>query len=208
MKKSYLYGIGALVILVGVFIFSQSGSSRPSARPAVNTTTTTTAARPSVSTSTSPTASASAQDIVPGLYPNPIKNTSTTKGISISSIVVENNTDAAGKAVSDHLQFTLQNLTTKTLSNPEVYYTITDSVNGKKEGYYKQLIGFTLAPHASGIVNFDGQSGYGHFAVNMRGIYGTVTDELKFAVEVSVSGYAPAQASATKAPGGAEVVGQ
>ncbi len=213
MNKYYLYGAGALIVLVGIFFISQSGSSsRPLSTTAVAPTTHTQTSLPTRATTTSAVATApttaTPQDIVPGLYPNPIKNTATASGIKISSVMVENNTDAAGNAVSDHLQVTLQNLTGKTLSNLEAYYTITDTATGKKEGYYKQLTGFTLAPHATGTVHFDGQSGYGHYATNMHGIYGTTTDQLKFTIEVSASGYASVSASATKAPGGAEVVGQ
>jgi len=211
MNKYYLYGAGALIVLAGIFILSQSGSSSSITALAPTTRTQTTLPTPataSTSTVTTTPTATTPQDIVPGLYPNPIKNTATISGIKITSIMVENNTDAAGNAVSDHLQITLQNLTGKTLSNLEAYYTIVDTATGKKEGYYKPLVGFTLAPHATGTIHFDGQSGYGHYATNMHGIYGTTTDQLKFTLEVSVSGYAPVSASATKAPGGAEVVGQ
>lgn len=212
MNKYYLYGAGALILLAGIFFVSQSGSSSRSYPTATATHTTRTQNPASAPAATSSVAIAPAattpQDIVPGLYPNPIKNTATALGIKITSVMVENNTDTAGNAVSDHLQITLQNLTGKTLSNLEAYYTIVDTATGKKEGYYKQLTGFTLAPHGTGTVHFDGQSGYGHYAANMRGIYGTTTDQLKFTLEVSVSGYAPVSANATKAPGGAEVVGQ
>ncbi|MBU6447945.1 hypothetical protein KGQ24_03855, partial [Patescibacteria group bacterium] len=122
--------------------------------------------------------------------------------------LVENNVDATGKPVNDHLELTLQNLTGQTLSNLEAYYTIVDAANGKKEGYFKQLTGFSLPPHGSGTIHFDGKSGTGHYGVNTHGIYGTTLDQLKFDVEVSAPGYAPIYASATKAPGGAEVVGQ
>lgn len=212
MNKYYLYGAGALILLAGIFFVSQSGSSsRPSYTTTSAPTTRTQNLAPAPTATSSLTTAPAAmtpQDIVPGLYPNPIKNTATAPGIKITSVMVENNTDTAGNAVSDHLQITLQNLTEKTLSNLEAYYTIVDTATGKKEGYYKQLTGFTLAPHGTGTVHFDGQSGYGHYAANMRGIYGTTTNQLKFTVEVSVSGYAPVSASATKAPGGAEVVGQ
>lgn len=207
MKKIYLIGIGATVLLLGAFALNQSGllnpiSSVASANSPARTSASSASSSPMTGVSVSP------QDIVPGLYPNPIKNTATTPGISVLSYMVENNTDASGKPVSDHLQFTLKNLTDKTLSNPDVYYTILDSANGKKEGYYKQLTGFSLASHGTGVIHFDGQSGYGHFSVNMHGIYGTATDQLKFVVEISIPGYAPVNFTAIKAPGGAEIVGQ
>jgi hypothetical protein len=212
MKKYYLYGGAVLVVVIFIGIML-SGSQKP-IKPALPAGTLATsspqpsAARLPTASGTAVSATSSPQDIVPGLYPNPINSTSTSTGIKISSVLVENNTDAAGNSVSDHLQFTIQNLTAKTLSNLEVYYTITDTPTNQKEGYYKSLAGFTLPPHGSGTVHFDNQSGYGHYQANMRGIYGTATDQLKFTVEVSTPGYAPAYISATKAPGGAEVVGQ
>lgn len=208
MNKYYLYGAGVL-LLIGVVVVSQTGPARTvtgtAAVAGVPTTPSTTA---KVSTTPTSTTSVSPQDIVPGLYPNPIKNSSVKPGIKITSIIVENNVDATKKPVSDHLEFTIQNLTNTTLSNPEVYYTIVDTANGKTEGYYKSLMGVTLVPRGTATVNFDGQSGVGHYAVNTHGIYGTTTDQLKFSVEVSVAGYALAHVTATKAPGGAEVVGQ
>jgi hypothetical protein len=51
------------------------------------------------SSQTPSSASSSPENIVPGLYPNPIKNNATKQGIKITSIMVENNTDASGKAV-------------------------------------------------------------------------------------------------------------
>ncbi len=205
MKKYYLYGGGALIIVVIIsFMFSgQPSSLKPAPQAAIVAASS--SAHPSATT---PQATRSPQDIVPALYPNPIKNTATAQGIKITSVLVENNTDATGNAVSDHLQFTVDNLTGKTLSNLEAYYTITDTATNQKEGYYKALTGFTLPPNGSGTVHFDSQAGYGHYPANMHGVYGTATDQLQFTVEVSASGYAPAYANATKAPGGAEVVGQ
>ena len=207
MKSNYTWYIaGAVIILALVGFFAlRSGGVTPQ-NVAVHATTPT--AAPASPAATSSPASSNPEDVVPGLYPNPIKNTATAQGLKISAILVENNTDAAGNAVSDHLQFTLQNLTSKTLSNLEAYYTVTDTANGKKEGYYKVLDGLSIPPHGSATVHFDNQTGYGHYAANIRGIYGTALDQLKFSVEVSAAGYAPVFAQSTKAPGGAEVVGQ
>ncbi len=210
MKKQYVVGTAAVLVLLGaVFIGMNSGSKTTVAiQPPVQTQTTSSTGVVASSTTTALGTSQTAEDIVPGLYPNQIKNTATAQGIKISSIMVENNTDAAGNAVSDHLQLTIQNLTGKTLSHFEAYYTVTDMASGKQEGYYKQLTDFTLPPHGSGTVHFDGQSASEHYGVNMHGVYGTTVDTLKFHVEVSTPNYAPVYADATKAPGGAEVVGQ
>lgn len=137
MNKYYLYGAGALIVLAGIFIITQSKSSRSITTTAITPPTRTQTQLPTpvtASTSaitTAPTAT-TPQDIVPGLYPNPIKNTARISGIKITSIIVENNTDTTKNAVSDHLQVTLQNLTGKTLSNLEAYYTIVDTATGKR----------------------------------------------------------------------------
>ena len=212
MKKWYIIG-AATVVAVIVFAALSYGNHGPAPQVSVNSGTN---VPPSYALSASSTpvsmssfsTSSNPEDIVPGLYPNPIKNIATTQGLKISSILIENNTDAAGNAVSDHLQFTLQNLTGKSLSKIEAYYTVTDTANGKKEGYYKSLTGIVVSPHGSVTVHFDNQSGYGHFLANMHGIYGTTFDQLKFSVEASAPGYIPVTIQATKAPGGAEVVGQ
>lgn len=144
------------------------------------------------------------QDIVAGLYPNPIQNTATTQGFKISSLMVENNTDTAGNPVSDHLQLTLQNLTNQDLSNFEVYYTITDIATNKKEGYYKKLGNYTLKAGATQTINFDNKQAEGHFTVNTHSLYFTSTNKLQFTVMVSTPGYKVETASAKKAAGGAE----
>lgn len=145
------------------------------------------------------------QDIVPGLYKNPILNNSTKEGFAISSVMVENNTDAAGNAVSDNLELTLKNLTGKDLSGFEVYYTITDSVTNKKEGYYKRLDGFVLKANSTDKIHFDNKVGYGHFSANTNSIYKKSNNQLRFDVMVSTPGYKVAAIQATKAAGGAEV---
>ncbi len=210
MKTQYVIGAAVVVVLLGVVFISTNSASKTTVavQPSTQTPSTVSVGAAASSTNAVTGTSQTAEDIVPGLYPNQIKNTATAQGIKISSIMVENNTDAAGNAVSDHLQLTVQNVTGKTLSNFEAYYTVTDMASGKKEGYYKQLTGFTLPPHGSSTVHFDGQSGPWHYGVNMHGVYGTTVDTLKFHVEVSTPNYAPVYADATKAPGGAEVVGQ
>ncbi len=210
-KTAYIIG-GVVIAVAAIVIFALHPGGSATQTVATNAPNTpssyTQPSATSGASTTSQTAGANPEDVVPGLYPNPIKNTSTKSGIKLTSVMVENNVDAAGNAVSDHLQFVINNLTNQTLSNLEAYYTITDSANGKKEGYYKPLTGITIPAHGSVTVHFDNQSGYGHFPANMHGIYGTALDQLKFSIEVSAPGYAVATAQVTKAPGGAEVVGQ
>ncbi len=149
--------------------------------------------------------SSSPQDVAPGLYPNEIKNNSTAVGFTIKNIAVENNTDPiSGKVVSDHLELTLVNTTAKPLTGFEVYYTMTDAKTQQKEGYYKQLTGFTLAPNATSTIHFDNQTGDGHFSANKSSLYYKSSDAIDFAVQVSAPGYVVQNIQATKAAGGAE----
>ncbi len=195
-----------VLAIIVVLVFSNNSASSPTAnnlntqknqtQNAANTTT--------QGSNSAQTTSQDPQDIVPGLYPNPIHNTATTEGFKITSLMVENNTDAAGNPVSDHLQFTLQNLTNQDLSNFEGYYTITDTSTNKKEGYYKKLTGYVLKAGATQTINFDTNQGTGHFTVNTHSLYFTSTNKLQFTVMVSTPGYKVETASVEKAAGGAE----
>lgn len=145
------------------------------------------------------------QDIVPGLYKNSIQNTSTAQGFVLKTVTVENNTDATGKTVNDHLELALQNTAGKDLTGLEVYYTITDPTTSKKEGYYKKLTGFILKNGQTALVHFDNKQGDGHFSANKNSIYYTSSDQLVFDVIVSAPGYKIQTSQVTKAAGGAEV---
>lgn len=208
MNKSII--IGSLVILgIGAAFALSNSSHTPSGTSGKNVlwvtpqTNSQGGSSPQITTT-----SQDPQDIVPGLYPNPIQNTATTEGFKIASVMVENNTDAAGTPVSDHLQLTLQNVTKTDLTNFEVYYTITDTVTNKKEGYYKKLTNYVLKAGETQTINFDNGSGDGHFTVNKHSIYYTSSDPLQFSVMVSTPGYKPETASVSKAAGGSEVQGQ
>lgn len=145
------------------------------------------------------------QDLVAGQYPNEIKNTATAAGFTIKNAAVENNTDpVTGAVVSDHLEVTLVNTTSKPLTNFEIYYTMTDTKTQQKESYYKKLTGFTLAANATSTIHFDNKTGEGHFSANMNSLYYKSTNAIDFAVEVSTPGYATQNINVTKAAGGAE----
>ncbi|MCL5091486.1 MAG: hypothetical protein M1342_01530 [Patescibacteria group bacterium] len=199
MHKSIIVGGIILAVIAGVYFITGVSSSR-----------TTTTHPPSGSRMVSPqspsrqSASRDPQDVVPGLYPNPIKNTATTQGIKITSLMVENNTDASGNPVNDHLQMTLQNLTSKDLSSFKVYYTIIDTVTNKKEGYYKKLSPFVLPAGKTQTIHFDNKSGSNHFSVNNHSLYFTSSNKLQFNIIVSTPGYAMQTAQVSKSAGGAE----
>ncbi len=206
MNKKVLIIIGVVIVAFVAVLAFTNNSANVQPPSAINTNTqsqnggNSTTQRSNSAQATSP----DPQDVVAGLYPNPIQNTATTEGFKITSIMVENNTDSAGNPVSDHLQLKLQNLTNKDLTNFEVYYTITDTTTNKKEGYYKKLNNFVLKAGATQSINFDTKQGAGHFSVNTHSLYFTSTNKLQFTVMVSTPGYKVETASVTKAAGGAE----
>lgn len=202
MKKNVI--IISVILILGLTVSLLIGDS-VSRNSQVNKTTSPTLSNINTQNSVpTQTTSQNPQDVVAGLYPNPIKNQSTKDGFKITSVMVENNTDAKGNPVSDHLQLTLQNLTNADLSNFEVYYTITDPATNKKEGYYKKLDNFTLKANSAQTIHFDTQQGTNHFSVNTHSLYYNSSNSLKFTVEVSAPNYKIETASTTKAAGGAE----
>lgn len=137
---------------------------------------------------------------------DPIVNASTQEGLTISSVLVENNVDpATGKDAPDHLEIALANSLTTPLSTVEVYYTFTDPSTGDTEGYYADLgPGFTVPAGGERIVHFDGATGADHFPVNPYSLYATSTNALDVTVEVSAGGVAVQHAAVAKDAGGAE----
>src|SRR5215216_2730314 len=65
------------------------------------------------------------EDKQPTFTDNPISETTTTQGFRINSILVENNVGANNRAVSDHLELSITNITNTTLTNFDVYYIFT-----------------------------------------------------------------------------------
>lgn len=152
--------------------------------------------------------SASAGGQVVPVKSNPISNNSTAKSLTIAKLLVENNTDASGAAVSDHLQLDLRNTGTTTLSGFEVFYTFADAAAGKKESYYLKLpASFTIPVGGTKTANFDNTGAPGHFPVNKFSLYNTSKAALTVTVEVSATGAAPVTATAKKSPGGSENIG-
>lgn len=180
------------------------GSSTTAAPAATST------AAPSAPADTaSPAATAPAGAPVLPVASNPIVNDSTKPGLKITSAAVENNVDPATKQdIADRLQIALTNSSTTPMSDIEVYYEMTDTTTGAKEGYYQKLTGFTLAPGETGTVFFDNETGPGHYPENTYSLYRTSKNEVVFAIEASQAGFAPAMGKATKGPGTGEVPGE
>jgi hypothetical protein len=192
MNKRILAALGIGIVVVTVAAVMASKNPAP-------TTPASQASPRAASTSADP------QDIVPGLYANPITNTATQTGFKIVSITVENNVDpTTGKPVNDNVEIKLQNLTQANLTGFEVYYTVTDSITHQKEGYYKKLSNYTLAPGSTQTVQLDNGTGTGHYGLNTNGIYFKSNNMLTFNVIVSSKGYASVTSQATRSAGGAE----
>lgn len=154
-----------------------------------------------------PMAAASTAGTVLPVTSNPIKNTSTTPGLSITSAMVEDNVDpATGTAVADRLQLTLKNATSQTVNGLEIYYQQKDGTTGKTEAYYQKLDPLTLAPNSESTIYFDNQSGAGHYPENKFSIYRSSTNQVDFTIEASATGMKIATATAKKSPGTGEKV--
>jgi hypothetical protein len=139
---------------------------------------------------------------------NPISNTATATTLTADNVMVENNTDASGATVNDHLQLDVHNTGTTPLSGFEVFYTFADPTSSSKESYYLKLPAtFTVPAGGTQTVNFDNTGAPDHFAVNKFSLYDTSKSALDVTVEVSATGAAPVTATAKKDPGGSENAG-
>ncbi|MHB8903544.1 MAG: hypothetical protein ACYC40_00340 [Patescibacteria group bacterium] len=147
------------------------------------------------------------QDKDPVFALNPIKNGSKQPGFTITEALVENNVDPITKKIaSDHLEATIKNISGQDLTNFEVYYTITDQANNKKEAYYKSLSGFVLKSGETKTLHFDNLGGDGHFSFNPNSIYYTTSSAKTFTLLLSTPGYEVKDVIINKDPGGSEKV--
>ncbi len=141
-------------------------------------------------------------DQTPVYTDNLISETSSTVlPITIKDARVEDN------AAADHLEITFKNDGTTTLSNFDIYYTITDKVNTDQvEGYYQKLDGLSVAAGESVTLHFDNNVDQAnHYYGNMNGLYGTSSNGLTFAISLHAAGYQPVTFTVDKADGTAEV---
>lgn len=140
-------------------------------------------------------------DKKPAYAVNPIKETSKKKlAIKIKDVRVEDN------ATADHLEVTLVNTGKVNLKSFEIYFTITDKVDNKKEAYYQKLKGLSIMPGETKTIHFDNNiKQAGHYFGNMNGLYGTSRNGLTFDISLHNVGYKPLGFKAIKAKGTAEV---
>lgn len=152
------------------------------------------------------TAAAAGSPVLP-VASNPIVNTATAPTLQVTKATVEDNVDpATGKAINDRLQLTLKNTGNSPLGGLEVYYEMTDTVTGQKEGYYQKLDGLSIPAGQETTVYFDNQAGPGHYPENQFSIYRSSTNQVDFAIQVSAVGAKIATATAVKSKGTGEKV--
>lgn len=198
MNRKHIVPIG-LVTLTATLGLTACGTT--------STPTSTTASTTSGSSSTPSSTSNASSAVVLPVSSDPIVNNSTNATLQITKAAVEDNVDpSTGKAIADRLQLTLNNTGTTTLSNFEVYYTMTDRVTSASESYYQKLDGLTLAAGASTTVYFDNQAGAGHYPENQFSLYRSSTNQVDFTIEVSASGAKIVTGTATKSKGTGEKV--
>lgn len=151
-----------------------------------------------------PAAAAGSGRVLP-VTTNPIANTSTAKTLTIDSVLVENNVNASGKAVDDHLEVTLSNSGTTPLTGLEVFYTFTDPTAKAAESYYATLpADASVPPGGTYTVNFDNTGAPGSVPVNDFSLYATSKNALEVKVVASAAGAATTTATVQKDAGGAE----
>jgi hypothetical protein len=143
-------------------------------------------------------------DSRPTFADNPIQENSTTVGFTVDSIVVENNVDAQGAVVSDHLELKLANSTQQDIGNFDIYYTFTDSVTGDAQSYYRPLPDLMLKAGESISLHLDNSGQAGHFSWNPNSLFFTNQNVMKAEATVHAQGYAPQTASVDKDAVGTE----
>ncbi len=136
---------------------------------------------------------------------NPIDNPSTNDVLAIDSVLVENNVDASGAAVDDHLEIALSNRGQADLTGIEVFYTFTDPTAGVSESYYAALPdSFVVPAGGRAVAHFDNTGAVGHFPENEFSLYRTSLNALDVTVVVSAPDAAVQTLSVQKDAGGDE----
>lgn len=135
---------------------------------------------------------------------DPITNSATAPGLTVSHVMLQDNTDPSGAAISDRLQFTVGNDTANPLTGLEVFYTMTDATTGAAESYYQQLTGLVVPAKGSVEVYFDNSGEPGHFPENQFSLYRSSLNQVDFTVEVSAPGLKIATGTGFKDAGAGE----
>lgn len=191
--KARVLGLGALGLTLAALASGCGGGGSSASAPPATT---------SASTATTPAAGTGR--VLP-VARNPISNTSTAPGLTITKALVENNVSPdTGKAVDDHLEIALRNTSSKALDRIGVYYKITDPAKGVSEGYFTKLDGVTINPGATRVIHFDPTGAADHYPVNKYSLYYTDKNALVVDVMASAPSFKPATFTVKKDAGGAE----
>jgi len=122
----------------------------------------------------------------------------------LGEILVENNVDlATRKDAPDHLEIQVLNDGAADLSGLTVSYTITDADSGVIESYVYQPE-IVVPAGGDGRIHVDEGTAPGHLRANPNSLYVTSLAGKHVAVSVQAEGFAAAQGTVEKDPGGAE----
>lgn len=130
----------------------------------------------------------------------PADNSTAKMNVTVADARVEDNYRA-----DDHLEITLVNRGSSTVSFTGCYITITDKKSGETERYFVDLGGYSIGAGKKSTLHFDNGTGAGHFPGNVNGLYRTGADGLIFDVSLRSSGFKPLAVQVEKAPGTAEI---
>ena len=203
-KRTLRKSAAAVASGLALILVSGCGAAATTTAAAPPTgTTTASAAGTATTAATAPATSVSTQ-VLP-VPQNPISNTSTAPGLTITKVLVENNISPdTGKGVGDHLEIQLKNSTAKPLDQVGIYFKITDPMTAATEGYYTELAGFSIPAGGTRIVHFDQTTATDHFPVNKYSLFYTDKNALSVDVMASSPNVQPATFTVQKAAGGAE----
>ena len=135
---------------------------------------------------------------------NPIQADSSTNGIRIDDIRVENNVNTAGKSTSDHLELKVTNISTVSLSDFEVYYSIKDLKTEEIQAYYRTLPDFSLKPGETKKLHFDNSGEPGHYSVNPNSLYFTSQNKRELVISLHPKNFSILNIKVNKDAGGTE----
>lgn len=139
---------------------------------------------------------------------NPIVETSTTQGFKIDSVLAENNVDAGGAVVDDHLEITATNTSGADIASGwDLYYSLTDAVTGDVQSFYLPLDGFSLKSGETVHVHVDTTGAAGHFRADPNSSFYKGQNQLKVDVTLHAAGFAPQTSGVKKDAAGAEAGG-
>lgn len=139
---------------------------------------------------------------------NPIVEASTTQGFKINSVLAENNVDAGGATVDDHLELTVTNTGAADITNGwDLFYSLTDKTTGDVQSFYLPLPGFSIPAGKSVHLHVDTSGAPGHFRADPNSAYYKGKNAMQVDVILHAKGFAPQTSGVKKDAGGAEAGG-